>query len=281
MPGASVSWRPDAQEVQMSAPEGIGDLASVIPNLAVKVDEIKKQGRVRQAFGAAVLFGSAALAIWVSPTAAIVVAALSIAGVWLFPSLRIRLIGDSIALRDADGNVRIVLGVHDDRAALALGDANGEVRLWLAVGEEGSSVVLRDERGENRVIAGCSSDSAGLMVTDRSGTHPGTLGVGQEGSVALVLDGDGARNIVSEFGLRATRGDDQAVNVMTSDAGAIVTCTCGANDVSCVATANESALMVVTDGEHALAASAADLWVDGETPWTTVEPPPTGSSVST
>jgi hypothetical protein len=265
----------------MSAPEGVGDLANVIPNLVAKVDEIKKQSRLRQAFGAAVLFGSAALAIWVSPTAAIVVAALSIAGVWLLPSTRHRLVGDSIALRDADGIVRLVLGVHDDGPFLGLADSNGDLRLALAVGEEGSSVALVDERGENRVIAGCSADSAGLVVSDPRGEHHGSLGVGKQDSVALVFNGDGACNIVSESGLRATRGDDQAVNVLTSDAGAIVTCSCGANDVSCAATANGSAHVVVSDGEHTLAANAADLRVDGETPWRTESPPSAGSAVAT
>ena len=62
----------------MPAESAIGDLVPLLPNMQQTLDEIKKQGRLRQAIAAIVLLGSATLAVTNGPTVAIVFAVLAV-----------------------------------------------------------------------------------------------------------------------------------------------------------------------------------------------------------
>jgi hypothetical protein len=115
---------------------------------------IKQQGRLRQWFAALLLGASAGLALLVNPTAAIVVAVLGVAAVWVFPSTRRRIFGDSIILRDPEGRPRFVAGMIDGVPVTALLDEHGAARAGLTLGEHGEALLnLEDADGSAQLTA--------------------------------------------------------------------------------------------------------------------------------
>ena len=128
---------------------------------------VKGQSKVRQLAGSVLLFGSAAIAILVNPTAAIVVAVLAIASVWLFPPLRKTILGDVLLLKDVMGNKRLVAHAGVGTSILGLIDSAGTFRAILAVDENGSpSLSLFDPDSNPRLVAALPPDAPVIFMLD-------------------------------------------------------------------------------------------------------------------
>jgi hypothetical protein len=74
-----------------------------------------------------------------------------------------------LTLYDAKGNPRVVLDANSEGAGLALSDANGEVRAGLAVTSDGPGLVLSDANEKPQAGLAVTSDGAGLQLNDPSG----------------------------------------------------------------------------------------------------------------
>jgi hypothetical protein len=253
---------------QMPAQQGIGDVTQLLPNVSEKIEEIKKQSRLRQALGAVVLFGSAALAVWVGPTTAIVVAALAVAAVWLLPPARRRFLGDSVVLRDSTGRIRLTAGLSDDGLPLmALQDTSDQLRFILGLGDGGSPLLaLFDDVGKGRLSITCSAKGAALTLWDPAGekARAGLWG-GDADDPAMLALGDlrGGYTTLNEWGIDCVRGDQRARLLTTDEHNAVMDCRYGADSVTCFAR-EDTAAMIVENREQRLVVDAANVTVDDD-----------------
>lgn len=123
---------------------------------ARQLDEIKKQAAWRQAIGAVSLVAAAGTALWLGPTIAIVVAVLLIAAVWLLPASAKRIFGDSIALRDRSGAIRLAAVVDGNGLPqIFMRDTKGRQRLVIGMNEQGfpCAIMFGEEQDPRLAIA--------------------------------------------------------------------------------------------------------------------------------
>jgi hypothetical protein len=95
---------------------------------------------------------------------------------------------ESFVLRDAQGNVRAVLGFQDGNAvALTLKSAAGEDRVAVTVRGDGTSLVRALDRGKAGVELGSRTDGTGVTVLDRGGRTRAAIAVSGDGRAAVTL----------------------------------------------------------------------------------------------
>lgn len=267
------------------------DLARLVPDITTKIAEIKKQSRLRQGIGAAALFGSAGVAVWLGPTTAIVVAALLVSAVWLLPPARRRLLGEGVVLRDGNGTARLVVSLSDAGAPLiAMADDQGRSRLGLLLGSDGEPMLLMfDADGNARFFAGCvhgGVPNLALLDSNQVARISGTL-VGEERPSFTLQDADGVsqvgvlmntgtepgiflghpgtgqvKTMITKSGVSCTHDDRMAMVGMAPDGAALVAASAGKQFAGISANEGVSALTVQADA-HWLEARATGISLDG------------------
>jgi hypothetical protein len=132
-------------------------------NIDKRLDDIKRRSRLMQALSALVLLGAAAIALLVTPTTAIVFAALAVVGLWMLPTVR-RTVGETFGIRDRSGKYRMV-AASDDGTFLAFLDDGGKPRLLLGVGATGTPfLAMFDASAEMRLSAACDTASNAAVI---------------------------------------------------------------------------------------------------------------------
>jgi hypothetical protein len=245
--------------VPAADPLTMGDLTKRLPNLAAQLEDIKTQSRVRQAVGAGFLLGSVVLAVTSGPTVAIVFATLAIAAVWLFPSIRRRVLHDSLVLRDARGAIRLAAVINEHGSPqLALFDASGTPRLTLGLSDDDTpALALTDKEGRIRLGAVVSTSESGWMIFGvdgdvrleavDSGSHPWFA----------VHDPDRGRSHLAGGLLGIERGE-QSATVGVTDTSTLVNCTSASRQVSIRAGEEVTGLVAGVANDTTVIAAVSD-----------------------
>ncbi len=91
---------------------------------------------------------------------------------------------ERIVLVDAEGNNRIVLGVHEEKAVVAFMSPDGKPLGSVGVGRDGVVTTYFDRAGKRRMVWGTTADGAELLIcegdTRRAWLHDGGLALYDE-----------------------------------------------------------------------------------------------------
>ena len=237
-------------------------LASVLSMGSKQLEDIKRQGRLRQGVGALVLAGAAALTLLINPTAAITFAALAIAAVWMLPAARRAILGDHVAIRDSRGRIRIAMFVdHDGRPSMSLLDASGKLRMVFMMSSAGDPMLaMSDADGETRLTMGHVHQQSALDLYSDSSDAIG-LHCTADGSM-LRIHHDGSPSLTTEMSagalIMSTNDADIALQA-TSKGQSFVQSRAGASTAVLYASAqNGSGLTASSAGGNIRAVAATN-----------------------
>lgn len=182
------------------------------------LDQIKQRSRVVQLLCAGVLFGAAAIAVVVSPTAAFVFAALAVTGVWMLPATRRLSAGGKVALRDPMGRPRLLMAATNEGTYIQFLDNQARARLTMALGASDAPIVaLTDPDGQVRGTLACdaATGNAVLSLTGENGQQLTATAPPSEDPYLIVQSDDAHKTIITANDI-SLEGPDGDATVLTS-----------------------------------------------------------------